>query len=361
MAGFIAPFLLYAAMLLLHVLLPSRQVQGYVLDLETGRPLNYRLNGLLTFFVVLALWLVADLLGWIKWDWLYLHRWSALAGACTLGLGFTLIVVLPAPSTGKSLLADLFLGRVENPQYLSGRVDAKMALYMLGAIMLMLNTLSFAAYHHEVFGKNANPGVYLHTALFAFFVIDYLFFERAHLYTYDLFAEKMGFKLGWGCLVFYPYFYSVGLWGTAHLAAPAVITRLGWGWLVLSTLVFLSGWILARGANMQKYLFKRFPDRAFLGWIEPKTLSGGNLKLLCNGFWSLSRHINYLGEILMATGLALSLGHLTSPWPWLYPFYYILLLVPRERDDDRRCAEKYGVVWEEYRAKVRYRIIPKIY
>lgn len=91
MAGFVAPFLLYAAMLLLHVLLPSRQVQGYVLDLETGRPLNYRLNGLLTFFVVLALWLVADLLGWLKWDWLYLHRWSALAGACTLGLGFTLI------------------------------------------------------------------------------------------------------------------------------------------------------------------------------------------------------------------------------------------------------------------------------
>ena len=36
MAGFIAPFLLYAAMLLLHVLLPSRQVQGYVLDPPTG-------------------------------------------------------------------------------------------------------------------------------------------------------------------------------------------------------------------------------------------------------------------------------------------------------------------------------------
>ena len=179
MAGFIAPFLLYAAMLLLHALLPSRQVQGYVLDPQTGRPLNYRLNGLLTFFVVLALWFVADWLGWLKWDWLYLHRWSALAGACALGLGYTLIVVLPAPSTGKPLLVDLFLGRVENPQYLSGRVDAKMALYMLGAIMLMLNTLSFAAYHHEVFGNDANPGVYLHAALFAFFVIDYLFFERA--------------------------------------------------------------------------------------------------------------------------------------------------------------------------------------
>ena len=63
----------------------------------------------------------------------------------------------------------------------------------------------------------------------------------------------------------------------------------------------------------------------------------------------------------MALGLAMALGHLNSPWPWLYPLYYVLLLFPRERDDDRRCAEKYGVLWDRYKEKVRYRIIPGIY
>jgi delta14-sterol reductase len=47
--------------------------------------------------------------------------------------------------------------------------------------------------------------------------------------------------------------------------------------------------------------------------------------------------------------------------PWLYPLYYVLLLGTRERDDDRRCAEKYGAVWEEYRKRVPWRIVPGIY
>jgi delta14-sterol reductase len=95
--------------------------------------------------------------------------------------------------------------------------------------------------------------------------------------------------------------------------------------------------------------------------MRPETVSDGERHLLCSGFWGISRHVNYLGEILMATGLALSLGHLDSPWPWLYPLYYVGLLFPRERDDDKRCAEKYGALWDEYREKVPKRIIPGIY
>ena len=63
----------------------------------------------------------------------------------------------------------------------------------------------------------------------------------------------------------------------------------------------------------------------------------------------------------MATGLALALGYPTSAAPWLYPLYYVALLLPRERDDDRRCAAKYGELWTRYYARVRYRIIPGIY
>ena len=82
--------------------------------------------------------------------------------------------------------------------------------------------------------------------------------------------------------------------------------------------------------------------------------------MLHSGFWGVSRHVNYLGEILMACGLALALGWPLLVGPWLYPLYYVALLFPRERDDDRRCAEKYGALWDQYRQKVPWRIVPKV-
>ena len=67
-------------------------------------------------------------------------------------------------------------------------------------------------------------------------------------------------------------------------------------------LYVVGGWGIARGANMQKYTFKRWPERKFLG------------------------------------------------------------LISRQRFDDRYCAEKYGEEkWAEYRARVRWRIIPGVY
>jgi protein-S-isoprenylcysteine O-methyltransferase Ste14 len=112
---------------------------------------------------------------------------------------------------------------------------------------------------------------------------------------------------------------------------------------------------------MQKFTFKTAPERVFLGVFAPEVISDGARSLLCNGFWGVARHVNYLGEILMASGLALALGDPTCPWPWLYPLYYVALLVPRERDDDRRCAAKYGELWTQYCARVRHRIIPGVY
>ena len=37
--------------------------------------------------------------------------------------------------------------------------------------------------------------------------------------------------------------------------------------------------------------------------------------------------------------------------------YYVALLLPRERDDDRRCGEKYGHLWDRYRETVPWRIV----
>ncbi len=363
--GFFAPFVLYALVLLLHLVLPAQRVRGYVCGAD-GRPLEYRLNGVPVLLVTVVLWATACVQGVVPWNFLWVHRWASLGGAITLGLLFSAVAYATSPGTGRGALADFFFGRPENPRILGGvgvgvgvdvGVDVKMLLYLVGATMLELNLLSFAAHHVLAHPLGPSPGVLLYTAMLSWFVLDYLFFERVHLYTYDLFAERVGFKLGWGCLAFYPYFYVVGLWSTVALPTPAVP---GWWW-PLAIAIFAAGWCLARGANLQKFFFKLDPNHRFLGLFAPSVVGDGERTLLCSGLWGISRHVNYLGEILMATGTVLALGWPTALGPWLYPLYYVALLVPRERDDHRRCAAKYGALWDEYCRRVPWRIVPWVY
>ena len=353
--GFFTPWIIYAMITLFHLILPGKWMDGYVKDDKTGKVLRYRLNGIWVLIISIVMWFLSGYLGWVPYDWLYTVRWYSLIGAAVLGVGFSIIIVLTQAPTGKSLVADLFLGRSKNPQTKNSRLDVKMWLYLVGAVMLQLNVLSFAS-HHYMSAENLNPGVILCAGLLTWFIWDYLSFERVHLYTYDFIAERVGLKLGFGCLTFYPYFYAVALWATVDLPNPDLPA-----WLfVIFGLIFLSGWMLARGANMQKYVFKTQPDKKFL-WIKPGIMTDGKKTILVNGWWGLSRHINYLGEVLMGVGIALAAGHPGVWWVWLYPLYYVALLFPRQHDDDKICHAKYGKLWEEYMQKVRYRIIPFIY
>jgi protein-S-isoprenylcysteine O-methyltransferase Ste14 len=352
----LALLVVYASVAILQAVVPGRWLEGYALD-ASGRRLRYHLNGVLVFAFVIGAYTALAAAGVIAWDVFYLERFSMLASAVVVGLVFTFAVVLGAPRVSSSWLKDFYLGRRENPQWGGGRVDAKLFLYLVGATMLELCVLSFAAHHWLAHRDDPSPGLLLYAALFSYFVVDYVAFERVHLYTYDFVAERVGFKLGWGCLAFYPFFYCTALWFAAELPNPHVSPL----WLVCAALVFLAGWVLARGANLQKYAFKTQPDRTAFGPLVQRALVHGDKRVLISGFWGLSRHVNYLGELSMATGLALSLGYPNAFWSWLYPLYYVALLVPRQIDDDRRCAQKYGPLWDEYQRAVPKRIIPFIY
>ena len=209
-AAFFTPLVIFAVFFVLQIILPARRVTGYVKDRETGEPRNYRLNGLLVFVIVELVW-AFELTG-LPRDWFYRSTLWAVAGGtvfCTIFAVWS-VFTQPKGEIHNPWLA-LWEGRSQELQLFGGRIDIKMWWYVVGGTMLSLNALSGAVWHHNQFGDDANPGIYLYAAFWTFYVFDYFIFERVQLYTYDLIHEHIGFKLWWGGLVAYGWLFILRL------------------------------------------------------------------------------------------------------------------------------------------------------
>ena len=362
-AGFFTPLAIFAAFFLAQLILPGRRVAGYVINPKTGEPRSYRLNGLVVFVIALVVWAWAlEPLG-LSRDWFYRSSIYAVVGGTAFCFIFALLAVFSQPRGEiRNPLVALWDGRALELSFFNERFDVKMYLYVVGGTMLSLNALSGAAYHYGVFGEDYNPGVFLYAAFFTFYVLDYFIFERVQLYTYDLIHEHLGMKLIWGGLIIYGWLYILPLWGMAAYPSPGFSTGWTYVWLIGTAALFLAGWGISRGANMQKYTFKRWPDRKFLGLIEPRYIEVGERKILYSGLWGVARHFNYLGEGFLCVSVALAFGYFANPWAWTYAVFIISLFTWRQRVDEKNCAEKYGAdKWAEYRTRVKYRIFPGVY
>ena len=360
-AGFFTPLVIFAVFFLAQLILPGKWVPGYVINPQTGEPRKYRLNGILVFAVAVIVW-AFELTGMPR-EWFYRSSIYAVAGGTVFTTIFAIIAVFSQPQGKiKNPLLALWDGRAQEMSFFNNRFDVKMYFYVVGGTMLALNALSGAAYNYELFGENFNPGVFLYAAFYTYYILDYFIFERVQLYTYDLIHEGIGFKLFWGGLVVYGWLFILPLWGMAAYPSPGFSSAWTYVWLIGTTVLFLFGWGISRGANMQKYTFKRWPDRKFLGLIEPEYIQAGDRKILCSGFWGAARHFNYLGEGFLGLSIALAFGYFTNPWAWTYFVFVVTFFTFRQRFDDAYCAEKYGAEkWAEYQARVKYRIFPGIY
>ena len=273
-----------------------------------------------------------------------------MAGGTVFCAIFTIWAVFSRSNGGiKRPLLGLWNGRVLEISFFNERIDIKMYLYVVGGTMLSLNALSAAAYHYELFGEDFNPGVFVFAGFLTFYVLDYFIFERVQLYTYDVIHENLGFKLLWGGLMVYGWLYILPLWNLAAHPNPGFSPPWNYVWLIGTPVLFLLGWAVSRGANMQKYTFKRWPERKFLGIIEPKYIQAGERKILYSGLWVLARHFNYLGEGFFSLSIALIFGYFTNLWAWTYFIFIVSLFTWRQIDDEKHCAEKYGKEkWAEY-------------
>jgi delta14-sterol reductase len=235
-----------------------------------------------------------------------------------------------------------------NPEWYG--VDLKMFAYQPSLIGLWLLVVAFGYRQVELYGR-LTPQMGLFQVCWWVYLVTHYRREEFMLQTWDIIAENFGFALLWGDLVLVPFFYCIGGWTLLHQTEP--MSRAG---LLAVGALFTLGLWLFRGSNDQKHRFKADPHARI--WGQPAETVGG--RLLVSGWWGIGRHLNYTGEIVVYTAIALCAG-VHALGPFLLPLWLTALLCHRALRDERRCRAKYGEVWEQYCARARFRMFPLLY
>ncbi|KAL0669149.1 hypothetical protein Bca4012_031853 [Brassica carinata] len=289
-------------------ILPGKVIRGVVLS--DGSQLRYRCNGLFALSLLVAILGISAKLGVLS-PLVVADRGLELLSATFI---FCVLVTLVLYITGRTssdkssslkphvsgnLLHDWWFGIQLNPQFIG--IDLKAG--MMGWLLINLSILA----------KSFQDGSLSQSMI-----------------LYQIFCA------GWWLLH-----------NKVELTVPAIIAN---------CFVFLIGYMVFRGANKQKHIFKKSPKTPI--WGKPPVVVGG--KLLASGYWGIARHCNYLSDLMLALSFCLPCG-ISSPVPYFYPIYLLILLIWRERRDEERCAEKYKEIWAEYLRLVPYRILPYVY
>ncbi|KAG6916049.1 hypothetical protein DXG01_008622 [Tephrocybe rancida] len=116
--------------------------------------------------------------------------------------------------------------------------------------------------------------------------------------------------------------------------------------LVVGSAAYVAGTLLELVSELQRKRFKKDPRN------KGKCYTGG--------LFSIARHINYTGHILMRGGYALAAGG----WVWgavvtaIFTRVFVVGPIPVLND---YCQTRYGESWDEYKRTVAWKLVPGIY
>ncbi|XP_053163797.1 delta(14)-sterol reductase LBR [Hemicordylus capensis] len=355
-------FLLWFFLQALFYLLPvGKVVEG--VPLLNGVRLEYRINGFYAFILTSAA--VAISL-YFEMELYYLHDHFLQFAVCATVFSVVLSIYLyvrslKAPehelsSGGNSgnIIYDFFMGRELNPRI--GNFDLKYFCELRpGLIGWVVINFSMLLTEMKVQHQNTpSLSMILVNSFQLLYVMDALWNEEAILTTMDITHDGFGFMLAFGDLVWVPFLYSLQAFYLVNHP-----NEICWSTAFAIVALNILGYCIFRGANSQKNAFRRNPKDPKLAHLKViPTATGKNL--LVSGWWGMVRHPNYLGDIIMALAWSLPCGfhHIL---PYFYVIYFTGLLIHRETRDERQCKKKYGLAWEKYCQRVRYRIFPYIY
>ncbi|KAI5781653.1 Delta(14)-sterol reductase [Peziza echinospora] len=379
----------FLGLVLLQHILPGPYVQGVLLPDGKTR-LTYKLNAIHTSIFILSVCAYGTYFhggaNWVLWTWLWENNLALITSLNIFTLSLSAFLYLNSHRTNKAspvvlarggqtgnFLYDWYIGRELNPRTsLLPSFDLKEFCELRpGLILWMILNLSNIAAQIRlhpttsttpilspdgkyVFGISTT--IILTTLFQIWYVIDSHIHEPAVLTTMDIVTDGFGHMLVFGDLLWVPFMYSLQ---TRYLAFhPTPLHPLH---LAIILCVHLSGYTIFRLSNSQKNLFRTNPTHPSIAHLESiKTRRG--TRLLVSGWWGVARHVNYLGDWVMAWAWCLTTGT-GGGWgvTYFYVVYFGILLVHRERRDDEACEEKYGEDWRRYTRLVRWRILPGVY
>eukprot|EP00918_Siedleckia_nematoides_P047497 GHVU01104016.1.p1 GENE.GHVU01104016.1~~GHVU01104016.1.p1 ORF type:complete len:530 (+),score=74.28 GHVU01104016.1:310-1899(+) len=274
---------------------------------------------------------------------LYIASWRSVTSHVS-------VVTSPMGDTGNPF-HDFWNGRELNPRI--GSFDLKFFIQMRPGLMgwIFVNCC-FASQQAAKLG-NLSAEMILICLFQGTYVWDLLYHERSILDTVTITNDGLGLMHVLHGLVVVPALFSLqGRYLVAH--SP----QLSPGALILISLLFAAGYAIYRGANNELERFRSSRDADIKELRSLQTITGR--RLLVDGWWRYARKINHSGDWLMALSWSLLCGF-DSPLPYLYPVYFLWLLVARAWRDDALCYEKYGEDWIKYKREVPNLFIPRIF
>ncbi|EPX73242.1 C-14 sterol reductase Erg24 [Schizosaccharomyces octosporus yFS286] len=350
------------ALILAWHVLPGEWVKGLPIN-EKGTRLEYKMNGFATSSLVLGITCGFIYIKGPECMELVWSRFLPLMTSAYVVSIFLSVYVYISSFIGKKQLAeggnsgnvlyDWFIGRILNPRI--GKFDIKVFCELRpGLILWIFLDIALACRQYVMLNGRITDSMVLVLIFHVWYVLDSLVCESAVLTTIDVTTDGFGYMLSFGDLVWVPFTYSLQ---ARYLSFRPV--DLGIGYTTAIILIQLLGYYIFRGSNSQKNRFRNDPTHPSvknLKFIQTKRGS----RLLIDGWWGKSRHMNYFGDWLMAWAWCLPVGF-GSAIPYFYVAYFGVLLIHRYGRDDHKCNEKYGDDWKKYCQIVKYRIIPYVY
>lgn len=358
---------------LIHRLIHSYR-GGHCLGAITpaGNQLIYNVNGLQAWLLSnITFFIVSYVFGWFS-PTIVFDNWGGILWVVN-ALGFLLAIyvylkgrLFPSFINDRkfsgSLLYDFFMGIELNPRI--GHVDLKFFFNgRPGIVAWTLINISFVAAQHERYGYVTNS-MWIVNILQCAYVLYFFWKESWYLKTIDIHHDHFGWMLAWGDLVWLPYMYTLQalflVFHPVELSTEFAVFVLGMG---------VVGFYIFASANNQKDSFRQHDGKELIWGKTPKaidceyTTKDGckrKTRLLISGWWGIGRHMNYTGDLILSLAYSLACG-----FGYLFPYFYFvflsILLIHRCLRDEKRCRDKYGEKWLEYRRKVPYRLIPYIW
>ena len=201
-------------------------------------------------------------------------------------------------------------------------------------------------------------------ALQLIYVGTFFYYESGYFKTMDIQEDRAGYYIVWGVMVWVPSIYTL----TAHYLVQHPV-HLGPIFSAILVLVALLAFYSKTNMNRQRINvrtnhgdYKIWGHQAKIIRAQYTDNKGEDREsiLLVDGWWGVSRHVHYVGEILGA--LCWSLPALFSNFmPYFYVVFLTILLFHRAKRDDVKCRLKYGKYWDKYCKEVPYKVIPGVF